>query len=264
MATDATTQGGAPVAAERPAFVDAQGVCKAYRTGDRPVAALRGATLRIADHGFYAIMGASGSGKSTLLYLLAGLDRPDDGTIHVCGQRVDTMSEAQLTVYRRRQIGVVFQQFNLLPTLSALDNVILPGVLDRQPRAQLEARGKQLLAQFDLSDRLTHRPEALSGGEQQRVAIARALLFEPRVLFADEPSGALDSANSERLWAMLGKLASERSMVVLMVTHEPAAAVHCRDVFVIRDGVVAGRFETRGMHASDLVVCAADIGRQTR
>jgi putative ABC transport system ATP-binding protein len=241
--------------------VSAVGVCKEYRTGERPVAALRGATLHIQDPGFYAIMGASGSGKSTLLYLLAGLDRPDQGTIHVSGQRVDSMSERELTTYRRRRIGVVFQQFNLLPTLTALDNVILPGVLDRRPRAQLEARGRELLEQFGLADRMQHRPEAMSGGEQQRVAIARALLFEPPVLFADEPSGALDSANSERLWAMLGQLAVSRGMVVLMVTHESAAAVHCKQVFVLRDGLVAGDFSTKGMNASDLVVCAADIGR---
>ncbi len=243
------------------ASVSAVDVCKQYRTGERPVAALRGATLHIHHPGFYAIMGASGSGKSTLLYLLAGLDRPDQGTIHVSGQRVDCMSERQLTTYRRKSIGVVFQQFNLLPTLTALDNVILPGVLEGRPRMQLEARGRELLEQFGLADRMHHRPEALSGGEQQRVAIARALLFEPPVLFADEPSGALDSANSERLWTMLGELAVSRGMVVLMVTHEPAAAVHCKEVFVLRDGLVAGNFPTKEMNASDLVVCAADIGR---
>lgn len=256
MPTDETPQrGGAG------AFVRAQGVCKAYRTSARAVPALRGASLAISEPGFYAIMGPSGSGKSTLLYLLAGLDRPDEGEIEVGGQRIDSMSEAELTLFRRRGIGVVFQQFNLLPTLTALDNVVLPGVLDRRPLAELRERGRSLLGEFGLADRLDHRPEALSGGEQQRVAIARALLFEPPVLFADEPSGALDSANSERLWERLGALARDRGMVILMVTHEPAAAAHCREVFVIRDGVVAGRFETRGMHASDLVVRAADIGR---
>ncbi|MBL9142008.1 MAG: ABC transporter ATP-binding protein [Phycisphaerae bacterium] len=253
----------APVGSGR-VFVRASGVRKEYRTGARPVPALRGANMQIDEPGFYAIMGPSGSGKSTLLYLLAGLDRPDAGTIEVCGQRVDTLTEQQLTLFRRRQIGVIFQQFNLLPTLPALNNVMLPGVLDRRPPAELQERARVLLTELGLGDRMEHRPEALSGGEQQRVAIARALLFEPPVLFADEPSGALDTANSELLWERLGALARDRGMVIVMVTHEPAAAVHCREVFVIRDGVVAGQFETEGMHASDLVVCAADIGRSAQ
>lgn len=259
-----TTSGLPASARSGSAFVRARGVHKTYRTGARPVQALRGAELEITEPGFYAIMGASGSGKSTLLYLLAGLDTPDSGTIEVSGHQLERMTEAELTLFRRRSIGVVFQQFNLLPTLNALENVILPGVLDGRSRAGLEARAKELLEQLGLADRMDHRPDALSGGEQQRVAIARALLFEPPVLFADEPSGALDSANSEKLWRMLGQLATERGMVVLMVTHEPAAAAHCRDVFVLRDGVVAGRFQTKGMHASDLVVRAADIGSTAR
>jgi putative ABC transport system ATP-binding protein len=246
------------------AFVRARGVRKTYRTGTRAVEALRGADLEIAEPGFYAIMGASGSGKSTLLHLLAGLDRADAGEIEVSGARVDRMDEHALTVHRRTRIGIVFQQYNLLPTLTALENAMLPGVLDGRPRAGLEARAMELLGMLGISERAGHRPEALSGGEQQRVAIARALLFEPPVLFADEPTGALDSANSERMWKMLDGLARERRMVVLMVTHEPAAAAHCRHVFVIRDGVVAGGFDTRGMDAGDLVVRAAGTGGAAR
>jgi putative ABC transport system ATP-binding protein len=141
---------------------------------------------------------------------------------------------------------------------------MLPGILDGGDRAALEARALHLLGTLGLAERATHRPEAMSGGEQQRVAIARALLFEPPVLFADEPTGALDSANSERMWRMLDELARERRMVVLMVTHEPAAAAHCRHVFVIRDGVVAGGFETKGMNASDLVVRASGLAGAAR
>ena len=260
MATDAAIA-AAPSPGPRSdapaAFVRARDVRKAYRTGGREVHALRGASLEIAEPGFYAIMGSSGSGKSTLLHLLAGLDRPDSGTIEVAGSRIDALDERGLTVHRRTRVGVVFQQYNLLPTLSAIDNVMLPGVLDGRPRAALHARAAELLASLGLADRADHRPEALSGGEQQRVAIARALLFEPPVLFADEPTGALDSANSERMWRMLDELARERRMVVLMVTHEPAAAAHCRHVFVIRDGTVAGGFDTKGLNASDLVVRAA-------
>ena len=246
------------------AFVRARGVRKTYRTGARAVEALRGADLEIAEPGFYAIMGSSGSGKSTLLHLLAGLDRADAGEIEVSGARVDRMDERALTVHRRTRIGIVFQQYNLLPTLTALENAMLPGVLDGRPRAGLEARARELLGMLGIAERAAHRPEALSGGEQQRVAIARALLFEPPVLFADEPTGALDSANSERMWKMLDGLARERRMVVLMVTHEPAAAAHCRHVFVIRDGVVAGGFDTRGMDAGDLVVRAAGTGGAAR
>ncbi len=265
MPTEPTALPGGATAGTRPgAIVRAQGVRKTYRTGNRPVEALRGADLVIERPGFYAIMGASGSGKSTLLYLLAGLDRADAGEIEVGGERIDRMDEHALTLFRRRKIGVVFQQYNLLPTLSALDNVMLPGVLDGMPRAALADRARGLLATLGLEDRMDHRPEALSGGEQQRVAIARALLFEPGVVFADEPTGALDSANAERLWKMLDRLATERNIAVLMVTHEPAAAAHCRTVFVIRDGVVAGSFETRGMHASDLVVRASELGRAAR
>ena len=246
------------------AFICARAVRKTYRTGERPVEALRGANLEIREPGFYGIMGSSGSGKSTLLYLLAGLDRPDAGEIEVAGARIDQMNERELTLHRRKRIGVVFQQYNLLPTLNAIDNVMLPGILDGAARGPLEMRARELLGTLGLAERATHRPEALSGGEQQRVAIARALLFEPSVLFADEPTGALDSANSERMWKMLDTLAHERQMVVLMVTHEPAAAAHCKHVFVIRDGIVAGGFDTKGMHASDLVVRASGLGSETR
>ena len=195
---------------------------------------------------------------------LAGLDRPDEGEIEVAGARIDRMTEDELTLHRRRRVGVVFQQYNLLPTPTALENVMLPGILDGGDRAALEGRARGLLGTLGLAERATHRPEAMSGGEQQRVAIARALLFEPPVLFADEPTGALDSANSERMWRMLDELARERRMVVLMVTHEPAAAAHCRHVFVIRDGVVAGGFETKGMNASDLVVRASGLAGAAR
>jgi putative ABC transport system ATP-binding protein len=238
-----------------------RGVHKAYRTSAHTVEALRGIDLSIQEPGFYAIMGASGSGKSTLLHLLAGLDRPDTGTVEVAGAAVHIMSERDLTLYRRRRIGIIFQQFNLIPTLTALDNVTLPGVLDGQPAKALEERGNALLELLGLSDRADHRPDALSGGEQQRVAIARALLFEPRVLLADEPTGNLDSATSDRLWALLNRLAAERNITVLMVTHEPAAAVHCRRVYVMRDGLIAGNFDTEGMDATLLATRAANLGR---
>ncbi len=249
---------------------------KRYRVGGREVEALRGLDLTVSGTGFVAVMGASGSGKSTLLHLVAGLDRADGGEIEVAGHRVDRMSEAELTLYRRRTIGVVFQQFNLLPTLTALENVVLPGVLDGVDARSLHDRGMALLDSLGLAERGHHRPEALSGGEQQRVAIARALLFEPRVLLADEPTGNLDSNTSERLWEMLERVVAERSILVLMVTHEPAAAAHCRTVHVLRDGLLAGSFDVEGLSgrnlaspmggdvASSLALRAAELGRAPR
>ncbi len=223
---------------------------KSYRLGDRDVVALRGVTMRIERPGFYGIMGASGSGKSTLLHLLAALDKPDSGEVLVAGERVDLFDERQATRFRRTRIGIVFQQFNLIPTLSARENVELPGTLAGTDVGWLRARSVELLDRLGLKDRSDHRPDALSGGEQQRVAIARALLFSPPVLFADEPTGNLDSQSSANLWRLLGELAAERDLTVVMVTHEPAAAANCRRTFVLRDGVVAGVIETEGLDAA--------------
>ncbi|MBL9148510.1 MAG: ABC transporter ATP-binding protein [Phycisphaerae bacterium] len=241
-----------------------RGVQKRYRTGDRTVDALRGLDLHVAGAGFVAVMGASGSGKSTLLHLLAGLDRADAGELSVRGVRVDRLTEAELTLYRRRAIGIVFQQFNLLPTLTALDNVMLPGVLDGRDRRWLRERALTLLAELGLEARSDHRPEALSGGEQQRVAIARALLFDPPVLLADEPTGNLDSATSERLWELLERIAAARKILMLVVTHEPTAAAHCRSVHVLKDGVLAGSFDVDGTSPSELALRAAELGRTAR
>lgn len=228
------------------------GVRKTYRLGGRSVQALRGLDLSIDSPGFYAVMGRSGSGKSTMLHLLGGLDRPDAGEVHVGGRRIDRLEERALTLYRRREVGIVFQQFNLIPTLDALHNVMLPGVFDGRVAGELRPRAAVLLERLGLSGRASHRPDALSGGEQQRVAMARALLFRPALLLADEPTGNLDSASSEQIWSLLEELAHEESLTVVMVTHEPAAAVRCRSVHLLRDGVVAEKFELEGMDAGEL------------
>ena len=162
-----------------------RGVTKAYDLGARTVDALRGVDLAIDGAGFYAIMGASGSGKSTLMHLIAGLDRPTSGSIEVAGLRIDALGERDLTLYRRRRIGIVFQHFNLLPSMTALDNVILPALLDGIERRDAEKRARELLDDLGVGARAEHRPDALSGGEQQRVAIARALFFAPAVILAD-------------------------------------------------------------------------------
>lgn len=224
-------------------------VHKSYRTGGREVPALRGVDLSVAEPGFYAIMGASGSGKSTLLHLLATLDRPDAGEIWLGDRALHDLGERDATEFRRRGIGIVFQQFNLIPTLSAKENVELPGLLSGEDTHAISARSAELLDRLRIAARASHRPDALSGGEQQRVAIARALLFSPALVLADEPTGNLDSASSEQLWTLLGELAKERAITVLMVTHEPAAAAHCRRVFVLRDGRVTGTIEAEGLDA---------------
>jgi putative ABC transport system ATP-binding protein len=247
-----------------PPTILCRGVTKRYDLGARSVEALRGVDLSLDGAGFYAIMGSSGSGKSTLMHLVAGLDRPTGGEVTVAGERVDLMSEAQLTLFRRRKIGIVFQHFNLLPSMSALDNVMLPALLDGMPRAASESRARELLEELGVAQRADHRPDALSGGEQQRVAIARALFFAPPVILADEPTGNLDSAAAARLFALLSQIARAHRTLLLMVTHEPAAAANCERVVVLRDGTVAGAFSTENLDAGALALRAQELARPTR
>ncbi len=233
-------------------MIRATGIAKSFALGQRRVPALREIDLHIQSPGFYAIMGASGSGKSTLLHLLAGLDRPDAGTIEVAGRTISDLSEAELTVYRRDVIGIVFQQFNLISTLTARENVELPGMLASKPNDWLRARSDDLLERLGLTERADHRPDALSGGEQQRVAIARSLLFEPQVIFADEPTGNLDSQTGEQFWQTLHDVMAERDVTVLTVTHEPLAAIHCQRAFVLTDGRIVGQFDTEDLDVASL------------
>jgi putative ABC transport system ATP-binding protein len=218
-------------------------------------------SLSVSEPGLIGVMGPSGSGKSTLLHLLAGLDWPDQGSVIVGGTDITNMPERKLTRWRRENVGVVFQQFNLIPTLSAKQNVTLPGVIAGRPRKELDKRADELLEQLGLTGRTDHRPEAMSGGEQQRVAIARAMLFSPSVLLADEPTGNLDSANSQRIWVLLSDLAKDRQMTVLMVTHEAAAAAHCRHVYVIGDGQLQGDFEVGDLDAAGVASRYQQLGR---
>jgi len=239
----ARVSGAAPV-------VRCTNVHKSYDLVDHRVDALRGVDLEIAGPGFFAIMGASGSGKSTLLHLLAALDKPDKGEIYVAGRALHDLSDRELTLFRRKQIGIVFQQFNLIPTLTARENIELPGLLGGDSESTLRARSGELMEALGVAHRANHRPDALSGGEQQRVAVARSLLYSPRVLFADEPTGNLDSASSEKMWELLAGLAAEQEMTVLMVTHEPAAAAHCERIYVLRDGRMTGNISTEGLDAA--------------
>jgi len=230
-------------------MIRCRNVHKTYRGGGREVRALRGVDLEVESPGFFAIMGRSGSGKTTLLHLLAALDTPDEGTIELDGRAVHELSDREATLFRRTRLGVVFQQFNLVSTLTARENVELPGLLAGEDEDRLRERSTQLLNELDVGDRADHRPDSLSGGEQQRVAIARAMLFSPPILLADEPTGALDSNSSDRLWRLLASLAEEKEITVLMVTHEPAAATHCRRVFIMNDGRIQDSFEAEGLDA---------------
>jgi putative ABC transport system ATP-binding protein len=209
---------------------------KLYKQGDNEITALAGVSLEIDRGAFAVIMGPSGSGKSTLLHLIGGLDRPTSGGLLVDSRRVEQMADDEVTLFRRRKIGVVFQFFNLLPTLSALENVALPLVLDGRSRRDAEERGALLLEKVGLRGRARHLPEELSGGEIQRVAIARALAFEPPILLADEPTGNLDSKNGLAVLQLLRRISGEERCTVVMVTHsEEAASFGDRRIY-LRDG----------------------------
>jgi putative ABC transport system ATP-binding protein len=223
----------APTLVKAPA-VAATAVTRRYGDGESAVDALRGVTLEVPAGQFTAVMGPSGSGKSTLMHLLAGLDTPSAGTVEIGGEDITSMSDKQLTKLRRRHIGFVFQQFNLLPTLTAEENILLPlSISGRKPdKADLEA----LVARVGLQERRRHRPSQLSGGQQQRVAIARALISRPTVLFADEPTGNLDSASGVEILAPLRAAVELDGQTTLMVTHDPRAAATADRVVFIADG----------------------------
>jgi putative ABC transport system ATP-binding protein len=218
-----------------PAVV-ASAVTRQYGEGESAVHALRGVSLEVPVGQFTAVMGPSGSGKSTLMHLLAGLDTPTAGTVSIGGEDITTMTDKQLTRLRRRHIGFVFQQFNLLPTLTAEENILLPlSIAGRKPdREAVDA----LMMRVGLDDRRGHRPAELSGGQQQRVAIARALVSTPTVLFADEPTGNLDSTSGAEVLALLREAVEVDGQTTLMVTHDPVAASIADRVVFLADGRV--------------------------
>jgi len=214
-------------------------VRKAYQQGENEIVALAGVSIDIPRGAFAAIMGPSGSGKSTLLHLIGGLDRPSSGELLVDGRLVGQMADDEVTLFRRTNIGFVFQFFNLLPTLTALENVTLPLVLDGRSKAEADQRAALLLEKVGLEKRLNHLPEALSGGEIQRVAIARALAFSPPILLADEPTGNLDSKTGQDVLALLRQINQERGSTVVMATHSQEAARSADRTIHLRDGRVA-------------------------
>jgi putative ABC transport system ATP-binding protein len=221
--------------AQTGAAVRAEEITKTYGEGEAEVRALCTVSMEVASGEFVAVMGPSGSGKSTLMHLLAGLDRPTEGNVYIEGENVTTMNDKSLTMLRRKRVGFIFQAFNLIPQLTAEENIVLPLTLGGS-----KANGNldMLLDQVGLTDRRTHKPTELSGGQQQRVAVARALITEPAVVFADEPTGNLDSKSSNDILGLLRKAADERGQTTVMVTHEAHAAAYADRVVFLADGKV--------------------------
>ena len=215
-----------------------RGIKRSYDMGGEVVRALGGVDIAVRRNEYVAIMGPSGSGKSTLMNMIGCLDTPNEGEYWLNGQLVSTMSDDQLAHVRNKEIGFVFQTFNLLPRASALHNVELPLVYAGVPSAERKARATEALTRVQLGDRVHHKPNELSGGQRQRVAIARALVNRPSILLADEPTGNLDSTTSEEIMRVFAELAAQ-GQTVIMVTHEPDIAAHARRVVVLRDGVVS-------------------------
>lgn len=215
-----------------------ENVIKIYKSGDIEVIALRGLDLRVDKGELRAIVGPSGSGKTTLINLIGGIDRPSAGKIIVDGINIGLLPEKQLMEYRRKHVGIVFQFFNLIPVLTALENVELPMVLAGVPREKRRKRAIELLRLVGLEERMSHRPDQLSGGEQQRVAIARALSNDPEIIIADEPTGNLDSKSGKKIMEILRNLHLKEKKTILVVTHDPQIASFSEEILVIKDGKI--------------------------
>lgn len=219
-------------------MIELKNASKKYQQGSREVHALRNVSLTINKGEFLSIMGPSGSGKSTLLNLIGGLDQPTSGEIFIDGRPLHGVSDDELTLIRRRRVGFIFQFFNLLPILTAAENVGLPLLLEGMPYSQVKPRAEELLRKVGLGERTEHRPEQLSGGEMQRVAISRALVTSPAVLLADEPTGNLDSHTSEDIFMLLKSL-NEQGQTIVMVTHDSRAAAYGSRIITLKDGALS-------------------------
>jgi len=242
------------------ALITLDHVTKDYRAGSEHFAALRGVSLEIGQGEFTAIMGPSGSGKSTLLHLLGGLDRATSGSVQVAGQSLERLNETQLALFRRAQVGFVFQFFNLIANLSVQDNIELPGLLEKQLRpAEVRQRARQLMERLGIAAQAGKLPVQLSGGQRQRVAVARALINQPSLLLADEPTGNLDSAAGSEVLALFRDLNAQGQTIVL-VTHDPAAAAHASRVIFLRDGLICD--DQRGLERAAIAYRLAELSAQ--
>ena len=219
-------------------LVEIEHLAKAYRRGDQIVPVLTDITLTIHEGDFIALMGPSGSGKSTLLNLIAGIDKPDSGSLHIAGLDITRLSEAELADWRAANVGFIFQFYNLMPVLTAYENVELPLMLTSLSRAERRERVELTLDMVGLADRMDHNPSELSGGQQQRVAIARAIITDPTIIVADEPTGDLDRTTAEEILGLLGGLNRELGKTIIMVTHDPKAAGKAARIIQLEKGVL--------------------------
>ena len=238
-----------------PAAVSAVDITRRYGSDESAVVALAGVSIDVPVGQFTAVMGPSGSGKSTLMHILAGLDQPTEGTVTIAGLEISSMSDGELTRLRRRHIGFVFQFFNLLPMLTAEENIVLPLLIagEKPDRAWVE----ELLETVGIADRRTHRPAELSGGQHQRVSIARALVTEPIVLFADEPTGNLDSNTSRDVLELLRDSVDGLGQTIVMVTHDPQAAAQADRILFLADGLIVK--EIRASTAAEVLEAMQEV-----
>lgn len=223
-------------------ILSANNLQKEYRIGNHSLRALDSVSFQIERGEFAAIMGPSGSGKSTLLHLLGGLDRPSKGEVTLADKTISLLSDRDATLVRRRNVGFVFQAYNLLPTLTAEENILLPIVIDGKKTRDYRKRFDELINLVGLGDRRNHKPDQLSGGEQQRVALARALMTEPAVLLADEPTGNLDTKTSVTIMELLRHSCKALNQAIIMVTHDPRAASYADRLVLLRDGRVVDEY----------------------
>ena len=219
-------------------LIQAENLTKIYGSGDTAVTALGHVNLKVETGEFVAVMGPSGCGKSTLLHLLGGLDRPSEGGVSIDGTAIADMKDDDLTKLRRRKMGFIFQFFNLIPVLNAVENASLPVTLDGVKPPEAKKRAAEWLTRFGLGDRLTSRPDQLSGGQQQRVAVARALVAEPALILADEPTGNLDTRSGDEITALLRQVTKEYGRTVVMVTHDPRIAAYADRIIFLKDGKI--------------------------
>mgnify|MGYP005839415363 FL=1 len=245
------------------AVLETSGVVKEYRMGEVNVRALDGVNFVVERGEFVAVMGPSGSGKSTLLHILGGLDAPSDGEVTLAGQPLARLSDNQITLVRRRKVGFIFQFYNLLPTLTAEENVALPLLIDGQPIARHRDKINRLLDLVGLTDRRHHKPDQLSGGQQQRVAIARAFVNDPEIVLADEPTGNLDSNAGTAILELLRRSCDELDATIVMVTHDPRAASYADRIVFLKDGRIVYELKNgkdgRGQDVNRIVAVMAEL-----